>query len=102
MAQDTNAICHDDGEETQGLAVFILLSIVTCGVYSYYWMFKLEERLQYNGPRYGITIQESGSDILLWLVLGIFTCGICSYFGLHILMQNLNKLSEAYNRANGF
>ena len=102
MAQDTNIICHDDGEETQGLAVFILLSIITCGIYSYYWMYKLEERLQYNGPRYGVPIQERGSDILLWLVLGIFTCGICYYFGLHILMQNLNKLSEAYNRVNGF
>lgn len=102
MAQDTNTICYEDGEETPGLLVYILLSIVTCGIYSYYWMYKLANRLQNNGPRYGVPIQEGGSDVLLWLVLGMFTCGICGFIGMNIIIKNLNALSEAYNRANGY
>lgn len=102
MAQDTNVICQDDDEQTPGLAVYILLSLVTCGIYSYYWMYKLANRLQQNAPRYGVSIQEAGSDVLLWLILGIFTCGICSFFAVSILIQNLNSLSDAYNRANGY
>lgn len=102
MAQDANTICYEDGEETPGLLVYILLSIVTCGIYSYYWMYKLANRLQNNGPRYGVPIQEGGSDVLLWLVLGTITCGICAFIGVNIIIKNLNALSDAYNRANGF
>ena len=102
LALDANVICADDGEETPGLLMFILLSIVTCGIYSYYWMYKLADRLQNNGPRYGIAIQESGSDVLLWLVLGIFTCGICSFIGMNTILKNMNTLSIAYNQANGY
>lgn len=102
MAQDTNTICYQDGEETPGLLIYILLSIVTCGIYSYYWMYKVANRLQNNGPRYGVAIPEGGSDVLLWLILGMISCGICAFIGMNILMKNLNTLSDAYNRANGF
>ena len=102
MALDANAICAGDNEETPGLLIFILLSIVTCGIYSLYWMYKLANRLQANGPRYGIAVQEGGSDVLLWLVLGIFTCNICSYIAMNIILKNMNTLSVAYNQANGY
>ena len=102
LAQDANNICAGDNEETPGLLIFLLLSFVTCGIYSYYWLYKLANRLQANGPRYGLTIQEGGSDVLLWLVLGTFTCGICALFGMNIIIKTMNKLSIAYNSANGF
>ena len=97
MARDANTMCVNDGEETPGLAAFILLSIVTCGIYSYYWIYKLGNRIQQNGPRYGVTIADSGSDVLLWLVLGVFTCGICAYVGMYLLIKSMNTLSAAYN-----
>ncbi len=102
MAQDANVICQGDGEETPGLAIYILLSIITCGIYADYWMYKLANRLKDNGPRYGIGIQEGGSDVLLWIILGLVTCGICWFIAMHILIQNMNTLSAAYNRANGY
>ncbi len=102
LSQDANTICAGDNEETPGLLIFLLLSLVTCGIYSYYWMYKLANRLQANGPRYGLTIQEDGSDVLLWLVLGIFTCGICAYFAMNIIIKNMNALSASYNNANGY
>ena len=102
MAQDANIACADDGEETPGLAVYILLSIVTCGIYSYYWQYKLANRLQANGPRYGVTIPEGGSDVLIWYILGTFVCFICSFVGMNILLKNMNTLAAAYNRANGY
>lgn len=98
LAQDANVVCANDGEETPGLLVYILLSIVTCGIYSYYWTYKLANRLQNNAPRYGITITEGGSDILLWLVLGYFSCSITVYIGMHILIKNMNSICAAYNQ----
>ena len=101
MALDANVICADDGDETPGLAVYILLSIVTCGIYSLYWQYKLANRLQANAPRYGLQIQEGGSDVLIWLVLGTLVCIICQFIGTNIILKNLNTLCEAYNRQNG-
>ncbi len=101
MSRDVNVMCADDGEETPGLAAFILLSIVTCGIYSYYWIYKIGNRVQQNGPRYGVTIADGGSDVLLWLVLGAFTCGICAYIGMHLLIKSINTLSTAYNNTYG-
>ena len=102
LAQHTNTICYEDGEETPGLGIYLLLSIVTCGIYSYYWTYKLAERLQQNGPRYGVEIREGGSDVLIWLILGLFTCSICSFVGMNFIIKNINALSDAYNRVNGY
>lgn len=101
LAQDANVACYEDGEETPGLVVYILLSIVTCGIYSYYWIYKLANRIQNNGPRYGVTIQESGSDVLLWMVLGYFTCSITTFVAMNMVIKNMNALCDGYNRAFG-
>lgn len=101
MAQDANIACAEDGEETPGLLPYILLSLITCGLYSYYWMYKLANRIQRNAPRYGESIQEGGSDVLLWLVLGMFTCGICAFIAMNILIKNMNTLCYGYNRTYG-
>ena len=102
MAQDANVLCAEDGEETPGLGIYILLSIVTCGIYSYYWQYKLANRLQRNAYRYGVQVQEGGSDVLIWLIMGALLCIICSYVGTNIIFKNMNELSAAYNRMHGY
>lgn len=101
MAQDTNTICEGDGNNTPGLAAFILLSIVTCGIYSIYWQYQLAKRMDENAPRYGVTLTEHASDVLLWLLLGALICVFLSYVGAYYNIKNLNTMSAAYNRANG-
>ena len=100
MAQDTNTICAGDGNNTPGLVAFILLSIVTCGIYSIYWQYQLAKRMDENAPRYGVTLTEHASDVLLWLLLGLFICGL-SFVAMFYIIRNLNTMSEAYNHANG-
>lgn len=101
VAQDLNEICKDDGEKTGGLAAFILLSIVTCGIYSYYWYYKLANRMEANAPKYGISIQENGTTILMWIIFGSLICGIGSYIAMHIIIKNMNALAFAYNAKYG-
>lgn len=97
LAQDTNEMCYEDGEQTPGLGMYILLSIVTCGFYSYYWLYKIQNRLQANGPRYGVPIAENGTTVLLWLVFGSLLCGIGSFIGMNIVITTANKVGIAYN-----
>lgn len=100
LAHDVNIACSGDGEETGGLLQYILLSIVTCGLYSLYWEYKLANRLATNAPRYGLTFQENGTTVLMWHLVGAVLCGIGPWVAMNILINNSNKICNAYNRYN--
>lgn len=102
MARDMNTMCSDDDENTGGLIVYILLSILTCGIYGFYWEYKIGNRLHANAPKFGVTIVETGTTILLWRVIGLLLCAVGSWYGLYLLLRNMNVLAKAYNAAHGF
>ena len=77
------------------------LSLITCGIYAWFWYYNLGNRLAANGPRYGLSIQENGTTVLLWQIFGAFICGIGPFVAMHILIKNSNKICNAYNRAQG-
>lgn len=89
-------------KDDRGLVSYILLTIVTCGIYAWFWYYNLGNRLASNGPRYGLMIQENGTTVLLWLIFGSFLCGIGSFVAMHILIKNSNMICNAYNRTHGY
>lgn len=101
LGHDTNIACEGDGENTAGLLAFILLSFITCGIYSWIWYYKLGNRLASAAPRYGLSLQENGTTVLLWMLFGVFLCGIGPLVAMHIIMKNTNKICNAYNRSHG-
>lgn len=101
MAHDVNIACEGDGEQTSGLVAFILLSLITCGIYAWVWYYKLGNRLASNAGRYGLSIQENGTTVLLWCLFGVLLCGIGPLIAMNILIKNTNKICNAYNRTHG-
>ncbi len=97
LIKDVNVICAGDGEETPGLVAYFFLSLVTAGIYAYYWFYKLGDRLQKNGPRYNLTISESGGTILLFLLINLISGGIGTLLAMYYIIRNTNTLSAAYN-----
>lgn len=70
--------------------VVFLLSIVTCGIYMLYWMYKAGELV--NKAKMLRGRPTDGSIGILYLVLSIFGLGIVSY----ALIQNeLNQLAQS-------
>lgn len=102
MAYDVNIACEGDGQETAGLVTFILLSIITCGIYAWFWYYNLGNRLANNAGRYNLTFQENGTTVLLWLIFGSFLCGIGAFVAMNILIKNTNAIYNAYNVQNGY
>ena len=100
FVNDLNTLGQGDGEESPNYIVVILLSIVTCGLYSLYWEYKLANRLATNAPRYGLTFQENGTTVLMWYLVGMVLCGIGPWVAMNILINNSNKICNAYNRYN--
>ncbi len=100
LANDVNDLCRGDGENTSGILTFILLGFVTCGIYRVIWWYKLANRLQANGPRYNVPIQENGTTYIMWLLFGALLCGIGPFIALNFVIKNTNKLAYAYNQYN--
>ena len=76
------------GIEQRNIVVCILLSIVTCGIYMYYWIYKISEELkQLSGDD---SMPDGGIAILLTLV----TCGI-------YLIYWHYKMGQACDQAKG-
>ncbi len=98
MARDVNRMCEGDGQHTTGLVKFLIFSFFTCSIYTFFWNYNLAERMQDNGKKYGVTIKEGGSTILLWMILGTLLCGVGRLFAIHMQIRNFNKLAEGYNK----
>ena len=101
MIKDINTACAGDGDETPGLLLYVLLSLVTCGIYSYIWLYKLGDRLARNCQRYGYTVTENGTTVLLWFLFGAFLCGVGPFIGWNILINNTNMVCAGDNREHG-
>jgi hypothetical protein len=99
LAKDMNTICEGDGKKTRGLLFVLFIGMITFGIYDLVWFFALGDRMQDNGPRYGLTIKESGTTILLWDILGSLIV-IGPFIALHIIIKNINALGGAYNAKN--
>ncbi len=101
LAEDVNDICEGDGESTSGILAFILLGFITCGIYRIIWWYKLANRLQANGPRYNVPIQENGTTYVMWVLFGSLLCCIGPFIALNFVIKNTNKLCTVYNQYNG-
>ena len=74
------------------IALAIVLSIVTCGIYSLYWVYKLNEEVNTLS---GHPDDMSGAAVVL---LSLITCGI---YGLIWFYQMGNKVDEENIRRGG-
>lgn len=97
MIKDVNEICREDGNKTPGLLVLILLSLVTFGLYALFWWYRVADMLDRASRRVGVSVEITGSKMLICMLLGSFVCGIVSFVGLHWLFESVNLLAVDYN-----
>lgn len=76
------------GPTKRNIGVCILLSIVTCNIYSWYWFYKAGELVnRASGARGGTQDQNRG---ILYLILSIIGLNIIS---MALIQDELNKLA---------
>lgn len=71
--------------QERSIVVAIILTILTCGIYSIYWMVKLnDEMLEVSN--------EEGASGLLVFVLTLLTCGIYGFFWYYKMGKCVDKI----------
>ncbi len=90
VVNDTNAICHREGEMS-GALVF-LLSLITCGIYGCVWMYQAGAAIDEERLRRGLT---HDSRALTYLLLEIFGLALVS---VALLQSELNNFIDLDTR----
>lgn len=82
-------------KDDRGLVSYILLSIITCGIYSYYFLYKMahDVNIACNGDG------ESTSGLVAFILLSFITCGIYAWVWYYKLGNRLAANASRYGLA---
>lgn len=78
--------------EQRNIGVCILLSIITCGLYKYYWIYKMNEDLNAVSGRKNDT---SGGMVVLFTIL---TCGVYQWYWIYKAGGKLYAAGQYQNK----
>ena len=95
--KDINVLCKDDGKNNEGVLLYVLLTIVTCGMFSVFWWFKAADRLARTAVRESVSVDVSGGKVLGLCIAGMLTWGIFTWYAQYLVMQATNDLAVNYN-----
>ena len=85
-----DAVKASNGKEYQTSGgVAFLLNIVTCGIYSLYWYYKMGKAVEAAKAERNM---PSGDNSVLYLVLGVLGLGIISYC---LIQSDLNNIAKS-------
>ena len=100
FARETNLACKEDGDSTRGLLGFILLSIVTLGIYAIVWQAMLIKRrgsfLVSKGKPEVLTV---ATFLIYNFLLGAITLGIMPLVAFAKGLNQQNAVNEVYNES---
>lgn len=81
--------------ENRNIAVYIILSIVTCGIFGLFWMITLnDDTLK--------AVRENGTSGGVVLLLSIITCGIYSIYWMYVIGTRIDKIKNNPNGSTGW
>lgn len=79
-------------QEDRSLVMYILLSIVTCGIYSYYFIYKLAQDMNVVCAGDG----QNTPGLVQFILLSYITCGIYSWFYYYNLANRMAENAPRY------
>lgn len=95
--KDINTLCKDDGKNNEGVLLYILFTLLTCGLFPIFWWFKAADRLARAAVRESVAVDISGGKVLGFCILGMLTWGIFIWYAQYLVMQATNDLATHYN-----
>lgn len=79
------------GNRARNIAVCVILSIVTCGIYTIYWMIVLNDEVLE-------ALQEDGTSGGMVFLFTLITCGIYGLYWVYQMGQRIDRLNSRYGR----
>ena len=96
MAKDTNEACKEDGNNTWGLGLYLLLSIFTFGIGPIIWQCMIISRWENYAGKNGEIPKCTIISYLLWYILGSFII-IGPIIAFVKFIKGFNQTCKIYN-----
>ena len=100
IVKDVNVICEEDGKRSPGVFLYIVLTILSCGIYNVIWWCNMHDRMRAIARKKMIIIDQTTSGLML-LHIGSYFIPILIFVAIHKFIGTLNEMATAYNRENG-
>jgi hypothetical protein len=81
---------HPKDKGVRNIALDLILTIITCGIYGLYWQYRQMETLN-------AWLRRKDFDFLLWLLLSIITCGIFAMYYEYKMAKGINEIQRENN-----
>lgn len=78
--------------EERNIALCVILSIITCGIYQIYWIYKMSEDLNVVSGRRNDT--SGAMVIILWII----TCGFYGWYWVYKAGEKLQAAGQIQNK----
>jgi hypothetical protein len=88
--EEVNTLCIDDDDDSANYLLVCILSVFTCGIYTFVWNYKMAERIYQKSADYGVQLKHGGMFIMLWR---LFLPIVSSIYKI----SYVNKLIDGYN-----
>ena len=83
-----------EGMKERNVALCIVLSVVTCGIYGFYWLYKLNEEINALAGEENAT---SGGLVILFTVI---TCGIYGWYWNYKMGERVDRIKQTGGDSN--
>ena len=101
MAECTNVACVRDNKRTRGLIPYLLLSVITLGIFGLIWHVGVIRRWRDHAEAHGETCPVTGKFFVLWMVPGVLcVVGPCIAFAR--LLRGFNQTCRIFNETHTF
>ena len=74
-------------DAVRSIALGIIFSILTCGIYGLYWQYKQMETLN-------AWLRRNEYSFWLWLILSFVTCGIFGFYYEYKMADGINEIQQ--------
>jgi len=82
----------DRQEAEKGIAVAIILTLVTCGIYGLFWQYRQMRTLN-------AWLGREEFSFAMWLLIGIITCGIYMIYIEYKMAKASNQVKEGQGKS---
>lgn len=72
--------------QPRNIAVSIILSIITCGIYGWYWMIKLTDEVN------ELSYEQNATSGAMCLILTLVTCGIYGWYWMYKMGEKCDRI----------
>ena len=97
LSRDVNDICTLQKQKTTGIVKYVLFSLLTFGLYSYFWWYRVADMVKRATEKHELNCKVNPVMTVLSFALGNACFGICTYFALYHIFEAVNELANDYN-----